>query len=79
MQEAIINIARDLWKDRTNIPPRIDARDDQIRAEYVKRGLKGPPNKRTIRRAFKDTKNADEWEPWTEAAPISEVIGTGLA
>jgi len=80
MQEAIINIARDLWKDRKNIPPRIDERDDQILAEYKKRGLsKALPHKRTIARAFKATENADEWEPWTRAGPISEVVGIGLA
>ena len=72
MQEAIINIARDLWKDRKNIPPRVEERDDQILAEYKKRGLSNAlPNERTIRRAFKATANADEWEPWTTAGSIS--------
>jgi hypothetical protein len=65
-REAIINIARYLWKDRKNIPPRIGERNEQIRAEYKKRGLsKAPPSDRTIARAFRDIENADEWEPWT--------------
>jgi hypothetical protein len=72
MQEAIINIARDLWKDRKDIPPRVGERDDQIRAEYSARGLsKGVPNERTIRRAFQGIANSDEWEPWTRAGSIS--------
>jgi hypothetical protein len=71
MQEAIINIARDLWTDRKNIPPRIGERDDQIRAEYKKRELsKAPPSNRTIKRAFKATENDDEWEPWTRPGSI---------
>jgi hypothetical protein len=80
MQEAIINIAQDLWKDRKDIPPRVGERDDLILAEYEKRGLsKARPCNRTISRAFKTTENADEWEPWTRAGPVSEVVGIGLA
>ncbi len=77
---AIIDIARDLWKDRKNIPPRVGERNDQILDEYKKRGLStAPPNKRTITRAFDDIKNADKWELWMKAGPISEEVGIGLA
>jgi hypothetical protein len=71
MQEAIINIARDLWNNRNHIPPIVDERDRQIQNEYLKRELSTKaPDHRTIRRAFKAIKSADAWEPWTDAAPI---------
>lgn len=72
MQEAIINIARDLWKDRKDVPPRVGERDDLILAEYLRRRLSTrAPDARTIRRAFQATANADEWERWTRAGSIS--------
>jgi hypothetical protein len=71
MRAAIINIARDLWKHRNDIPPRINERDDQLVAEYKKRKLsKAEPSKKTIARTFKAIENADEWEPWTRPGPI---------
>ena len=80
MQEAIINVARDLWKDRKDIPPNAKERDDKILDVYEKRELsKKRPCNRTIRRAFKTTENANEWEPWTRVGPVSEVVGIGLA
>jgi hypothetical protein len=67
MRSRIIDIARDLWSNKNFIPPIVEERDRQIRAEYLKRELSTKaPDPRTIRRAFQAIKSKD-WEPWTKA------------
>jgi len=67
MQARTIDIARDLWNNKNNIPPIVEERDRQISAKYLDRRLSTKaPNPRTIRRAFQATDKSNEWEPWTK-------------